>query len=227
MPATVKIEWSKEEDGHLLKLKEAGYSNQAIADSVGRPRSTVGHRLLELFDAMPKEKSAELRRWRPSPNTPAPTLRNEFLSARASDWWTEEIDAQITELRQNGMAYARIGLIIGRNGKTVYERLIKLSATEVLVETSSKPRGFMKFQGSGRADYQPRPAGPAPSNPEPPKNPRSAGWRKCLGDDCGRFFWSPNAGCRRCERCRKLLTRSDGHGDGSRVIDTPELCLHL
>ncbi len=227
MPATVKIEWSKAEDDHLLKLKDAGYSNQAIADSVGRPRSTVGHRLLELFDAMPKDESTALRKCRPSPKTPAPTLRHDFLSARASDWWTDEIDAQITELRQNGMAYARIGLIIGRNGKTVYERLIKLSATEVLVEIQSKPRGFMKFQGSGRADYQPRPAGPSPENPDPPRSPRSAGWRKCLGDNCGRFFWSPNAGCRRCERCKKALTRSYDHGNGRSVDDRLEMCLHL
>jgi transcriptional regulator len=37
MPATVKIHWTEAEDAHLLNLRAQGYTNQQIADSVGRP----------------------------------------------------------------------------------------------------------------------------------------------------------------------------------------------
>lgn len=225
MPATVKIIWTEEEDAHLLKLRRLGYSNERIAESVGRPRSTVGHRVLKLFADLSPEQLATMGDPQTDPVEPPPVLRAHVLSHRAIGW-TDAMDEQITELRKGGMSYRKIGLVVSRHESTVWDRLMKLSEQQTAAPgppaaamVAGKPRG--------RADFFRRPSGPVPANPDPPKSPREPGWRKCLGVDCGEHFWSPSAAVRICPKCKKNASRPDGYGNGRAIADTAEYVLRL
>jgi hypothetical protein len=225
MPATVKIVWTEEEDAHLLKLRRLGYSNERIAESVGRPRSTVGHRVLKLIADLSPEQLAAMGDPKTDPVEPPPVLRADVLSHRAIGW-TDAMDEQITELRNGGMSYRKIGLVVGRHESTVWDRLMKLAEQQTAApgqpaaaRVAGKPRG--------RADFFRRPAGPVPANPDPPASPRDPGYRKCLGADCGKFFWSPSAAVRICPNCKKNASRPDGYGNGRAIADTSEFVLRL
>ena len=224
MSAPTRIAWTAEENLHLLSLKLQGYQVSQIADSIGRPRSTVGQRINALIGQLPEHEQWQYSEKRQIPPGHPPTLDAKHSSAMIRGW-TPEMDAKAIELRGLGWSYARIGKVVGREQSRVNDRLMKLAKIGLTKREAPKER--VLAPKDGRADFFRRPAGPAPENPSPPRDPRKPGWRKCLGDNCGRVFWSPSAAVRRCEKCKKLYTRSDGHGDGSRVIDTPELCLHL
>ena len=226
MPATAKIVWTAEEDEHLIKLHLMGYSNNRIAESVGRPRSTVGNRMRKVIADLSPEQRAEMGNPMPTPSVPPPMLRAEVISHRAAGW-TDAMDAQITALRNSGMSYRKIGLAVGRHETTVWDRLMKLPEEASEAPTRpAEPPAKAKY-GSGRADFFRRPDGPPPDKPDSSPNPRDPAWRRCLGDNCGRVFWSPSAAVRRCTKCKSMYSRCDGHGDGSRVDDRSELCLHL
>jgi hypothetical protein len=159
MPATVKIHWTEAEDAHLLTLRAQGYTNQQIADSVGRPRTTIGHRLVALKAQHSPENLAELR-------------------------WDR---LMLLLQRKQGLAV--------------------------------KP-GPLDRKTSGRADFMRRPCGPTPAKPDASPHPREPAWRRCLGDECGRVFWSQSAGVRICPRCK-------GAGNETVRSGTGEFCLHL
>lgn len=225
MPATVKIIWTEEEDAHLLKLRRLGYSNERIAESVGRPRSTVGHRVLKLFADLSPEQLATMGDPQTDPVEPPPVLRAHVLSHRAIGW-TDAMDEQITELRKGGMSCRKIGLVVGRHESTVWDRLMKL-AEQQTAAPGQPAAARVSGKPSGRADFFRRPAGPVPANPDPPKSPREPGWRKCLGVDCGEHFWSPSAAVRICPKCKKNASRPDGYGNGRAIADTAEFVLRL
>lgn len=227
MPATVKIVWTKEEDAHLLKLRRLGYSNERIAQSVGRARSTVGHRVLKLIADLSPEQLAAMGDTQPAPVEPPPLLRADVLSHRAIGW-TDAMDAQVTELRKSGMRYRKIGLVVGRHESTVWDRLMKLAEQKTAApgqpaaaRVAGKPRG--------RADFFRRPAGPVPANPDPPASPHDPGYRKCLGIYHWGVphFWSPSAAVRICPTCKKNASRPDGYGNGRAIADTAEFVLRL
>lgn len=224
MPATVKIIWTAEEDAHLMALRKLGYTNQQIGCSVGRPRATVGFRIASLIEKLPPEQHEAMRNRGPSPNEPAPTLRTSALSMRV-DGWTKEVDDKIRYLRADGYAYRRIGKLVGRSESAVYARLIKLGVTgSIRQETKKQP---VIDKSTVIAEPFRIPAGPVPSRPDEFPHPNKPAWRTCLGDGCGRVFYSPNGGVRRCPRCKGVYSSSDGKGIRTRVIDTPELRVYL
>ena len=229
MPATVKILWTKEEDDHLLALRRAGYKNSEIALSVGRPRSTVGHRITDLIRGLSDEEVEELKYSGEPPSVPPPTLRAEHISMKfdAAHLWTDELDARIVELRASGLSVKKVSELVGRVETTVYDRLIKLARLARCTPEEQKTHTRSTKYGSGRADYFRRPDGPPPDKPDVMPNPRAPAWRRCLGDACGRVFWSPNGGIRICTKCRHANMRTDGNRAESRPVDTPEFSLRF
>ncbi len=227
MSAPTRIAWTAEENNHLLACKLQGYQVSQIADSIGRPRSTVGQRIKALIGQLPEHEQWQYSTKRPIPPGHPPTLAAEHSSAMIYGW-TPEMDAKAIELRGLGWSYARIGKVVGREQSRVNDRLMKLAKIGLTKrEERREPKERVFAPKEGRADFFRRPAGPAPENLSPPLDPRRPGWRKCLGDNCGRVFWSPSAAVRRCEKCKKAFTRTDDHGSGSRVDDRLEMCLHL
>lgn len=224
MSAPTRIAWTAEEDRHLLSLKLQGYQVSQIADSIGRPRSTVGQRIKVLIGQLPQHEQWQYSEKRPIPTGHPPTLDVEHTSAMIYGW-TPEMDAKAIELRRLGWSYARIGKVVGREQSRVNDRLKKLAKIWLTKREAPKERVFLPREG--RADFLRRPAGPVPENPDPPKSPRHPGWRTCLTAGCGKYFWSESAAVRRCEKCKRMFARCDGHGDGTRVDDRLELCLHL
>jgi DNA-binding NarL/FixJ family response regulator len=57
MPATSKIIWSDEENADLIKMRLAKFTNQEIAYSVNRPRSTVQQHLVFLMGKMKRRRA--------------------------------------------------------------------------------------------------------------------------------------------------------------------------
>ena len=241
MPATVKIVWTEEEDAHLLKLRWLGYRIEQIAESVGRPRSTVGHRVLKLIADLSPEQLAKMGDPQTDPVELPPLLRADALSHLAIGW-TDAMDEQITELRNGGMIYRKIGLVVGRHESTVWARLMKLAEQQTAApgppaaaRVASNPRGradfFRRPAGPVPANPDPpkirRPASPIPANPDPPKSPREPGWRKCLGVDCGEHFWSPSAAVRICPKCKKNSSRPDRDGNCQATAYAAEYVLRL
>lgn len=224
MSAPTRISWTDEENNHLLACKLHGYQVSQIADSIGRPRSTVGQRIKALILQLQAHEQAQYAEKRPVPPDHPPALAAEHTSAMIYGW-TPEMDAKAIELRGLGWSYARIGKIVGREQSRVNDRLQKLAKIGLTKREEPKERVFIPRDG--RADFFRRPAGPVPENPDPPKSPRHPGWRTCLTAGCGKYFWSESAAVRRCEKCKRMLARCDGHGDGTRVDDRLEMCLHL
>jgi len=218
MPATVKIHWTEAEDAHLLNLRAQGYTNQQIADSVGRPRTTIGHRLVALKAQHSPEKLAELRAFHDKrPQGQAPVANLATLSPRGDAFWTDEMDERITSLRSNGLSYRAIGEAIGRHESTVWDRLMLLLQRKQGLAVKPGP---LDRKTSGRADFMRRPCGPTPSKPDASPHPREPAWRRCLGDECGLVFWSRSADNRICPRCK---------GGGNELVrgGTPEFALHI
>jgi DNA-binding CsgD family transcriptional regulator len=219
MPATVKIHWTEAEDAHLLNLRAHGYTNKQIADSVRRPRTTVGHRLIKLKAQHTPEKLAELRAFHDKrPQGQAPVANLATLSPRGDAFWTDEMDERITSLRARGLSYRAIGEEIGRHESTVWDRLMLLLQRKQGAWQSNQ--GRLDRKTSGRADFMRRPCGPTPAKPDASPHPREPAWRRCLGDECGRVFWSQSAGVRICPRCK-------GAGNETVRSGTGEFCLHL
>lgn len=224
MSAPTKISWTDEENNHLLACKLQGYQVSQIADSIGRPRSTVGQRIKALILQLQAHEQAQYAEKQPIPPDHPPTLSAEHTSAMIYGW-TPEMDAKAIELRGLGWSYARIGKVVGREQSRVNDRLQKLAKMGITKREAPKERVFLPREG--RADFLRRPAGPVPENPDTPKSPRHPGWRTCLTAGCGKYFWSESAAVRRCEKCKRMFARCDGHGDGTRVDDRLEMCLHL
>lgn len=224
MSAPTRIAWTAEEDHHLLSLKLRGYQVAQIADSIGRPRSTVGQRINALIVQLPQHEQWQYSEKRPIPPGNPPTLAAEHTSAMIYGW-TPEMDAKAIELRGLGWSYARIGAAVGKNQNRVNDRLKKLAEIGITKRDAPKERVFLPKED--RADFLKRPAGPAPENPCPPKSPRHPWWRKCLTDGCGQYFWSESAAVRRCEKCKRMFARCESNGDGRRIDDRLELSLHL
>ena len=218
MPATVKIHWTEAEDAHLLTLRAQGYTNQQIADSVGRPRATIGHRLVALKAQHSPEKLAELRtNHEKRPHGPAPAANVAVMSPRGDAFWTDEMDERIASLRSSGLSYRAIGEVIGRHESTVWDRLMLLLQRKQGLAVKPGP---LDRKTSGRADFMRRPCGPTPAKPDASPHPREPAWRRCLGDECGRVFWSSSSLNRICPRCKK---------DGNELVrgGTQEFSLHL
>mgnify|MGYP003757427141 FL=1 len=218
MSAPLKILWTPEEDKHFLALVLQGYQIGKIAESVGRPRSTVGQRIREMINQMPPREQLKYRERRPVPPDNPPTLHVD-QPLQVIRGWTPEMDAKIIELRNLDWSYKRIGEAVGKAGTSVNARLIKLEEIGKFKRDPAEDRVLQKKEG--RADFFRRPAGPAPENPAPPRDPTKPGWRKCLGYDCGRVFWSPSASVRRCQKCTIQYARGDV------VRDATEFRLHL
>jgi len=218
MPATVKIHWTEAEDAHLLTLRAQGYTNQQIADSVGRPRTTIGHRLVALKAQHSPEKLAELRAFHDKrPQGQAPVANLSTLSPRGDAFWTDEMDERIASLRSSGLSYRAIGEEIGRHESTVWDRLMLLQQRK---QGAAVKPGPTDRKTSGRADFFRRPCGPTPARPDASPDPREPAWRRCLGDECSLVFWSRSADNRICPRCK---------GGGNELVrgGTPEFALHI
>ena len=224
MSAPTRIAWTAEENRHLLARKLQGYQVSQIADSIGRPRSTVGQRIKALIGQLPEHEQWQYSTKRPIPPGHPPTLAAEHSSAMIHGW-TPEMDAKAIELRGLGWSYAMIGAVVGRNQSSVNARLMKLAKLGLTKREEPKERVFIPREG--RADFLKRPAGPVPENPDPPKSPRHPGWRSCLTAGCGKYFWSPSAAVRRCEKCKRMFNICDGRGEGRSTDDRLELSLHL
>ena len=224
MSAPTRIAWTAEEDRHLLSLKLQGYQVSQIADSIGRPRSTVGQRIQALIVKLPEHEQAQYSEKRPVPPGHPPTLAAEHSSVMIRGW-TPEMDAKAIELRALDWSYAMIGAVVGRNQGRVNARLMKLAKLGLTKREEPKERVFIPRDG--RADFIRRPAGPVPENPDPPKSPRHPGWRSCLTAGCGKYFWSQSAAVRRCESCKRMFNICDGRGEGRSIDDRLELSLHL
>jgi DNA-binding CsgD family transcriptional regulator len=236
MPITVKIIWKPEEDERIIAMRNAGHNNQEIADAVGRPRSTVGHRLTHLLGARTKQEigaiiSAQNREnlfWTKDKDAEIVRLRSEGKSYKAigevigcghttvfnrlwkldgkgkhvpearvfaDEFWTDELFESIAKMRSEGKSLRMIGTIIGRHESTICENLRRRKSEQ----QSRTP----KQHGIGRADFFRRPTGPTPQTPDANPNPLGPAYRKCLGDECGRVFWSSSAAVRICNRCKK------------------------
>ena len=224
MSAPIRIAWAPEEDQHLLSLKLQGYQVRQIAESVGRPRSTVSQRIRALISQMSPSEQLQHSATRPVPTGIPPTLSIDQTSSMIGGW-TPDLDAKAIELRGLGWSYARIGAVVGKNQNRVNDRLQKLAKSGITKREEPKERVFLPKED--RADFLKRPAGPAPENPGPPKSPRHPWWRKCLTDGCGQYFWSESASNRRCEKCKRMFARCESNGDGRRIDDRLELSLHL
>lgn len=228
--ADKQIQWTADEDAHLLKLRRAGYTNDQIAESVGRPRSTVAKRIVILVDRHRLTASADEQPvLRSKPIGPAPVFPKE-KSSPARRCWTPEEDHLITDLRRQGLSYVVIGELVGRGYTSVFCRLQKLSEYRFVYPPAPQKAaesGFSKKYGPSRVEWPHRPPGPAPSKPDPSPDPRAPAWRKCLGDGCGKVWWSPSAAVRICPACKRSLSRVDHHHDGRAVANTTEYRLHL
>jgi hypothetical protein len=224
MPATQKIIWSPEEDAHLIKMRLAKFTNQEIADSVRRPRSTVGFRLLCLMPKMTPEQLSAIQRQNLRQNR-ASLYRDAFVagpfvqSHREDPFWTQWRDEQIMHLRDvERLSFAAIGEKIGRHQSSVADRIAKIRAGKTAAE--KEPTSIADERQSWRLKAQSRPPGPVPKNPGPAPSPHAPWWRKCLGESCGRLFWSASSLNRICQRCKK---------DGNELVrgGTQEFSLHL
>lgn len=224
MSAPTRIVWTPEEDRHLLSLKLQGYQVRQIAESVRRPISTVSKRISALISQMSLSEQLQYSATRPVPTGITPTLSTDQTSPMICGW-TPEMDAKAIELRGLGWSYAMIGAVVGRNQSSVNARLMKLAKIGLTKREEPKERVFIPREG--RADFLKRPAGPVPENPDPPKSPRHPGWRSCLTAGCGKYFWSPSAAVRRCEKCKRMFNICDGRGEGRSIDDRLELSLHL
>lgn len=224
MNAPIRILWTTEEDQHLLALKLQGYRFVQIAESVGRPRSTVSQRINALISQMSPREQMQYSVMRPVPPGIPSALSTDQKSQMAGGW-TPDLDAEAIELRALGWSYARIGAVVGKNQNRVNDRLKKLAEIGITKKEAPKERVFIPKED--RADFLKRPAGPAPENPDPPKSPRHPWWRKCLTEGCGKYFWSETASNRRCEKCKRAFARCEDKWDGRRIDDRLELSLHL
>lgn len=227
MSAPLKILWTPEEDKHFLALVLQGYQIGKIADSVGRPRSTVGQHIKDLISQMPPREQLKYREKRPVPPDNPPTLYVD-QPLQVIRGWTPEMDAKIIELRNLDWSYKRIGEAVGRADTSVNDRLIKLEEIGKFKRDPAEDRVLQKKEG--RADFFRRPAGPIPANPDPPKSPRHPGYRTCLtclASGRTKYFWSPSGEVRRCESCKRMFNICDGRGEGRSIDDRLEMCLHL
>ena len=227
MSAPLKILWTPEEDKHFLALVLQGYQIGKIADSVGRPRSTVGQHIKDLISQMPPREQLKYREKRPVPPDNPPTLYVD-QPLQVIRGWTPEMDAKIIELRNLDWSYKRIGEAVGRADTSVNDRLIKLEEIGKFKRDPAEDRVLQKKEG--RADFFRRPAGPIPANPDPPKSPRHPGYRTCLtclASGRTKYFWSPSGAVRRCESCKRMFNICDGRGEGRSIDDRLEMCLHL
>lgn len=227
MSAPLKILWTPEEDKHFLALVLQGYQIWKIAESVGRPRSTVGQRIKEMINQMPPREQLKYREKRPVPPDNPPTLYVD-QPLQVIRGWTPEMDAKIIELRNLDWSYKRIGEAVGRADTSVNDRLIKLEEIGKFKRDPAEDRVLQKKEG--RADFFMRPAGPIPANPDPPKSPRHPGYRTCLtclASGRTKYFWSPSGEVRRCESCKRMFNICDGRGEGRSIDDRLELSLHL
>lgn len=212
-----RIAWTAGEDEHLLRLRLAGYSHVDIGLSVARPRSTVGTRIRTLIDAMPEPMRGPYNEPPVARSLPAAPLLDDAMRSPMVSVWSDELDKRLLELREKGWSFARIGKSFGFGHSTANARWLKLTATmprpkEKKVEPVSTARPH--YSGI-------RPPGPMPKNPAPPKSPLDAGWRKCLGHECGKHFWSFSASHRRCPECTCRLRKGDV------MHDCGEFSLHL
>lgn len=227
MSAHIRIVWTPEEDRHLLALKLQRYQVRQIAESVGRPRSTVCQRIRALIRQMSPSEQLQYSAKRPVPTGIPTTLSTDHKSQMAGGW-TPDLDAKAIELRGLGWSYARIGAVVGRNQNRVNDRLKKLAEIGIKKREEPKERVFLPKEDSSY--FLKRPAGPVPDNPEPPKSPWHPGWRTCLTclyDGYIKYFWSPSAAVRRCEKCKRMFARCESNGDGRRIDDRLELSLHI
>ncbi len=224
MSAPIRIVWTPQADQLLLSLKLQGYQVRQIAESVGRARSTVGLHIKDLINQLPPREQLKYREKRPVPPGNPPTLHVDH-AMQVMRGWTPEMDAKIIELRGLNWSYKRIGKEVRKGDTSVNDRLIKLEEMGKFKRDPAEERVLPKKED--RADFLKRPAGPAPENPDPPKSPRHPGWRTCLTDGCGKYFWSESASNRRCEKCKRMFARCESNGDGRRIDDRLELSLHL
>jgi transposase len=235
MPITVKIIWKQEEDDLLIALRKAGYNNEQIGKEVGRPRSTVGHRLTRLLGNRSEQEigaviSAVTRIstfWTPEKDAELISMREagksykaigdrlgcghttvfsrlcklQFLPKHvpspkvyADEFWTDELFARIDQMRSEGMSIRLIGEKIGRHESTICEHL--------RLRKPAQEAGTTPKHGGCRADFFRRPTGPIPKVPDASPSPRAPAYRRCLGDECGRVFWSASAAVRICPRCK-------------------------
>jgi hypothetical protein len=224
MPATSKIIWSDEENAHLIKMRLAKFTNQEIADSVNRPRSTVQQHLVFLMGKMAPEELEAIQRQNLRQNR-ASLYRDEFVagqfvqSTRADPFWTTERDEQIVQMRVvEKLSFAAIGEKIGRHQNSVADRIQKILAGNTSVQRSASD--IADERKSWRLKAQSRPPGPVPKNPGPAPSPHAPWWRKCLGEGHKAYWWSPSAAVRICPRCKK---------DGNELVrgGTAEFALHL
>ena len=227
MSAPIKIAWTQRENEHYLACVLYGYQIGKIADSVGRPRSTVWQHIKDLISQMPPREQLKYREKRPVPPDNPPTLYVD-QPLQVIRGWTPEMDAKIIELRNLDWSYKRIGEAVGRADTSVNDRLIKLEEIGKFKRDPAEDRVLQKKEG--RADFFRRPAGPIPANPDPPKSPRHPGYRTCLtclASGRTKYFWSPSGEVRRCESCKRMFNICDGRGEGRSIDDRPELSLHL
>lgn len=229
MPPGGRILWTEEEDAHMVKLCQAGYTGAEIAEAVGRPRGTVSKRLA-LISPMRKTAGDGESCLRTKPTAPAPALPAAVASKK--NGWTPELDEQILELRRSGGTFLRIADTVGRGHSSVWKRIMELTEANGAAPAPANPEDVPKKRkpwGSGRADFFRRPAGPVPANPDPPASPRDPGYRKCLGiyHRGVPHFWSPSAAVRICPTCKKNASRPDGYGNGRAIADTAEFVLRL
>ena len=227
MSAPIKIAWTQRENEHHLACVLYGNQIVKIADSVGRPRSTVWQHIKDLISQMPHREQLKYREKRPVPPDNPPTLYVD-QPLQVIRGWTPEMDAKIIELRNLDWSYKRIGEAVGRADTSVNDRLIKLEEIGKFKRDPAEDRVLQKKEG--RADFFRRPAGPIPANPDPPKSPRHPGYRTCLtclASGRTKYFWSPSGEVRRCESCKRMFNICDGRGEGRSIDDRLELSLHL
>lgn len=229
MPPGGRILSTEEEDAHMLKLRQAGYSCVQIADSVGKARSTISKRLA-VISPMRKTAVDGEACIRTKPTAPAPALPAAVASKK--NGWSKELDEQILELRRSGCTFLRIADTVGRGLSSVWKRIMELTEANGSAPAPANPAAVPKERkprGAGRADFFRQPAGPVPANPDPPASPRDPGYRKCLWiyHRGVPHFWSPSAAVRICPTCKKNASRPDGYGKGRAIADTAEFVLRL
>ena len=165
MSAHIRIAWTPEEDRHLLALKLQGYQVRQIAESVGRPRSTVSQRIRALISQMSPSEQLQHSATRPVPTGIPTTLSTDHKSQMAGGW-TPEMDAKAIELRGLGWSYARIGAAVGKNQNRVNDRLKKLAEIGITKRDAPKERVFLPKEDSSY--FLKRPAGPVPASAPAP-----------------------------------------------------------
>ena len=174
MPKTVKIIWTAEEDEQIAAMVGRGRPHVEIAKILGRPRSTVGSRIREM-----KVRKAVVQKC------------ECHLAADAQDKLAA-LDAVIVQMRAENISFAKISEITGLAPSTARDRMAKFGP----------PKKVAENRLPGRAKVQGRPPGPVPNNPGPAPSPNVPWWRRCLGESCGRVFWSLSAVNRICPRCK-------------------------